>query len=115
MNCDESGTDLTEMSINRPEEIVLEIPITRTIESFGSEFSTTSITSTSTTTRTTTTTTTSTTETANICWGCVIASSSTKFHKYPYKDMSDFSWDDIEDSFWEETDDSDGLDLNWGK
>ena len=128
INCEKSGTDLTEISMNRQEENVLEIDITLKSESFGSEFSTTSTTSTSTTTTTTTTTTTSTTETAYNCWWCGTASSSTESNTFSYenalkalsKALSDSSSDSTtEDSFWgsdssyksaTETDDTD----EWG-
>ena len=102
-NCDETRTDFTDISMNRPEEIVR--------ESLSSEFSSTSTTSksiTTTTSTTTTTTSTSTTETAYTSWP--------RTHDY-------YSVPTTEDSFWgsdssdydssTEMDDSDGWGFGW--
>ena len=117
-NCDETRTDLIDIAMNQPEEIVLEIAITSKSESFASEFSSTSTTSTSTTRTTTMTTMTSTTETAYNCWPCGTAYPSTE------AGMSDsYSDSTTEDAFWgsdssydstTEADDSDGWGFNWG-
>ena len=97
-NCDETRTDFTDISMKRPEEIVL--------QSLSSELSSTSTTSKSTTTTTTTTTSTSTTETAYFTL-------TQDYYSVPTTKDSFWGSDSYDYDSSTEIDDSDGWGFNW--
>ena len=107
INSDETGSDLIDISINRPEEIVL--------ENLSSEFSSTSTTSKSTTTTTTTTSTTttttstSTTETAYTSWP-----RTQDYYSVLTTEVSFWGSDSYDYDSSTEIDDSDGWGFDWG-